>query len=48
MLDLILFYLRRLSFINKLKINVIILLGLGSTTREITGKLIEIVKRKIL
>ena len=45
-LSLISFYLNRLIFINKLKINVISLLGLGLTTRKITGKFVETVKRK--
>ena len=41
-------FLRRLSFINKLKINVIPLLGLDPTTKKITAKFIETLKRKKL
>ena len=43
--NLIKFYLRQLSFINKLKI-VRSLLGLGPIIKEITGKFTETVKRK--
>ena len=39
------FYLRQLSFINKLKY-VRSLLGLGPVIKEITGKFTETVKRK--
>ena len=42
---MILFYLRWLSFINKLKINVRSLLGLDLNITEITGKFVATVKK---
>ena len=45
--SLIKFYLHRLSFINKPEVrSARSLLGLGPLIKEITGKFIEIVKRK--